>query len=146
MHIKLKIDTSFPPQNHTKINMASLTKRKVGTTPAGSNPGEGLGPRYVNLDAYFFFLFQFFFSLEECQVSLFLWLYPSLSKHWPEQKTETTSFFFFLFSSSVNATRYITVSSEWLSHVTCLPHKRRQDRVARYCDKYPPQSYLFPSL
>ena len=30
------------------------------------------------------------------------------------------------------------------NHTPAHPH--RQARVARYCDKYPPQSYLFPSL
>ena len=104
-----------------KINMASLTKHMVGATLAGSNTGEGLGPHCVKSGRIFLF---FFFSFS------FLWSsvwyhsfsdYPSLSTlNWVGKPVSD----FFLSSECIDATWHNTASSEWLRHITSLPHHR----------------------
>ena len=100
-----------------KINMASLTKRMVGTTPAGSNPGESLSPHCVKSGSiFFFFLFQLFFSLEECQVSLFEgWTEREDRNH---QRATSSSSYFPAVSTLLGVS--LPPASDWVTSLACL--------------------------
>ena len=107
--------TSFPPQNHTKNQHGK--PYKTHGTPAGSNPGESLSPHCVKSGSiFFFFLFQLFFSLEECQVSLFEgWTEREDRNH---QRATSSSSYFPAVSTLLGVS--LPPASDWVTSLACL--------------------------